>query len=399
MTHEIIAERLGQDEFLAQAYTREYRHVPGVIKAPGALLSFDTLNDLIGRARLEPPRLRLSVDGEALPQYQYAEPVDTRRHTVWHRVHPDELHQRLAEGASLVIDAIDELHGPIGDLAAGLEGWLRTGVQVNAYASWTKTEGFGTHWDDHDVIVVQVSGSKTWKLYGPTRHKPMYRDVAAPEEPPEDPLAELVLNPGDVLYLPRGWWHAVTADQGTPSLHLTCGLTPHTGAGLLAFLSEMLRSSELVRSDLPLHAPVEEQRFFLSRLGRQVATALADPSTLDWYAATRDAQDVGRLRPSLPYITSVPQDPSVQVRLTTGRARITGVDEGGQHFVRLTAAGSETDFAPTVRPLLELLVTGGWRRLGDLADAASIPVAAAAELVSELVAARCVTIQSVGVEL
>ncbi|WP_408996089.1 JmjC domain-containing protein, partial [Streptomyces scabiei] len=27
-----------------------------------------------------------------------------------------------------------------------------------------------------------------------------------------------------MLYVPRGVWHAVSADQGTRSLHVTCGL-------------------------------------------------------------------------------------------------------------------------------------------------------------------------------
>ncbi|WSC07830.1 cupin domain-containing protein [Streptomyces scopuliridis] len=53
-----------------------------------------------------------------------------------------------------------------------LEHWLRTGVQTNLYASLTAREGFGVHWDDHDVIVIQIDGAKRWKLYGPTRTAP-----------------------------------------------------------------------------------------------------------------------------------------------------------------------------------------------------------------------------------
>jgi hypothetical protein len=214
MVRESIAERLGQDTFLAGTLHRDYRHVPGAVADPGALLSFDVLNDLISTHRLEAPRLRLSAAGEMLPPYRYALPVTARRHTVWQRTHPAELHQRLAEGASLVLDAIDHMHPPLEALAAELERWLRTDVQINAYASWTAAEGFGVHWDDHDVIVVQVSGAKRWKLYGPTHTAPLHRDVAVPEPPPAVPVADLVLAAGDVLYLPRGWWHAVTNDQG-----------------------------------------------------------------------------------------------------------------------------------------------------------------------------------------
>ncbi|WP_323138656.1 hypothetical protein [Streptomyces mirabilis] len=27
-------------------------------------------------------------------------------------------------------------------------------MQANLYASWTSTEGFGMHWDDHDTVIV-----------------------------------------------------------------------------------------------------------------------------------------------------------------------------------------------------------------------------------------------------
>lgn len=176
-----LAAHLGRDEFPARVYHRRYLHVPGALPAPADLITWDDLNTILATHRLDPPRLRLSMDGEMLPQYRYSAPVTTRRHTVWQRLHPAELHERLTEGASLVIDAVDELHPAVGRAAMELEQWLRTGVQTNLYASWTAREGFGVHWDDHDVVVAQVDGSKRWKIFGPTRTAPMYKDTEEPE--------------------------------------------------------------------------------------------------------------------------------------------------------------------------------------------------------------------------
>ncbi|MFJ1550568.1 cupin domain-containing protein [Streptomyces sp. NPDC088246] len=394
MTVPFIAECLGQD-FLAQTLGRDYLHLPGTLTEPTAMASFDTLNDLIATHRLEPPRLRLSADGEALPQHRYATPVTTRRATVWQRIHPAELHEQLAEGASLVIDAIDELHEPIGDLAAALERHLRTHIQVNAYASWTGREGFGTHWDDHDVIVLQIQGAKRWRIYGPTREKPMYRDVTAPEPPTGDPIAELVLCAGDLLYLPRGTWHAVTADQGTHSLHLTCGLTPHTGADLITWAADRLRASTTVRGDLPLHAAPDEQADYLAALRKELDGFFDEPDLLDAYAAARDAEDPGRMRPSLPCLGVVPADRELMVRLTTARARTQHVTVDGEHLVRLTGAGVEVDLDPAAAPLLDSLLTAPtWTSLGALADTTGLPPDDVATVVQELVAAQIAALRS-----
>ncbi|MEU8848830.1 cupin domain-containing protein [Streptomyces sp. NPDC048564] len=386
-----LAAHLGQDEFLAQVLHRRYRHVPAAIQDPDKLITWDDLNTILATHRLEPPRFRLSADGEMLPAYRYTAPVTTRRHTVWQRLHPAELHARLAEGASLVIDAVDELHPPVARAAMELERWLRTGVQANLYASWTAREGFGVHWDDHDVVVTQIDGAKRWKLYGPTRTAPMYKDTDEPEPPPEKPVAELVLQPGDMLYLPRGWWHSVAASEGEHSLHLTFGVQTTTGAQLLSWLADDLRRHDVLREDLPVHATGAAQAIYLERLRNEVTTALEDPELIGRYAAMRDGTDLTRLRPSLPHLANVPAVPNVRLRLTTARAHL----EPSQDGVVFRACDNEWEMAKEAMPLLQRLMSAAPAAvsLGELAETAGISVADAASVVSELMVGQAITVE------
>ncbi|MEU5770073.1 hypothetical protein ABZ782_29590 [Streptomyces asoensis] len=91
-----IAACLGED-FLVQPLHRGYRPVPGALDVAG-LMTFDDLNQILAGHRIEPPRTRLSRDGETLLVGGYTAPVAIRRHTAWHRLHPAELHARLAGG-------------------------------------------------------------------------------------------------------------------------------------------------------------------------------------------------------------------------------------------------------------------------------------------------------------
>ncbi|GGX08432.1 cupin domain-containing protein [Streptomyces noursei] len=386
-----LAAHLGQDEFLAQVLHRQFLHVRGAIETPASLISWEDLNNIIASQRLEPPRLRLSMDGEMLPQYRYASPVATRRHTVYHRLMPTELHARLREGASLVIDAIDEIQPSIGAAAAELEGWLRTGVQTNLYASWTAREGFGTHWDDHDVVVVQIDGAKRWRLFGQTRVAPMYKDTEEPEEPPKEPVAELVLRPGDILYLPRGTWHAVSASEGEHSLHLTFGIQTMSGAQLVSWLADDLRGEELLRLDLPVHTSDEDRRDYLGKVRDMISAALDDPSVISRYVASRDDSDLQRLRPSLPYINGVPADGDLMVKLTTGRATLTDVDDG----VIFHASDNEWELAKEAGPLLSYLIRSFPYpvTLYELGSASGLPVETVAAFMSELVDGQALTVE------
>src|SRR5438874_9679074 len=78
----------------------------------------------------------------------------------------------------------------------------------------------------------------------------MARDIAPNVKPPQAPLWEAMLEDGDLLYMPRGWWH-VAAPVDEPTLHLTLGVQNPTGADLLEWFAERLRMHEEVRRDLP----------------------------------------------------------------------------------------------------------------------------------------------------
>lgn len=383
------AGRLGGDTFLAQTYHRSYAHFPGTADTAG-LFSWDDLNRITATQRLEPPRLRLSVDGEMVPLHRYAIPTTNRRAVTWSRIQPADLHAQLKDGASLVLDAVEKIHPVVGAAAEGLERFLGTSVQANAYASWTDREGFGLHWDDHDVVVVQVHGSKRWRLYGSTREAPTFRDVESPERPEGDPVADIVLAPGDVLYLPRGWWHAVTADQGTESLHLTFGMVPHTGADLMLWVVDQLRSSLALRRDIPRFASLSEHSDFIAALRGEVLNELADPRLVERWAESIDTTDLGHAIPSLPYVDGLPARPEITVKLTAPRGRLTA--KPAHSTVTFSAAGTAWDFAESAAPVLGTLLTGQPTTLGEMADSAGLEIKDVAELVSALIEGHAVAV-------
>lgn len=132
-------------------------------------------------------------------------------------------------GSTLVLYHVERRLPELWALARDLSADLGGRVGVNLYLTPAGGQGLPPHYDDHDVIVLQVQGEKAWNLYAPRVSLPGWPHAG---EPLGDPLEELLLRPGDLLYLPRGTGHQAQARSG-PSLHLTLGLHPPTWAGVL----------------------------------------------------------------------------------------------------------------------------------------------------------------------
>jgi lysine-specific demethylase/histidyl-hydroxylase NO66 len=158
----------------------------------------------------------------------------------------------FADGATIVLNSLHRWWPPLGSLCHGLEGELGHPVQANAYLTPAGAAGFAPHHDTHDVLVLQVEGSKHWTVRAPLVEAPLERhrsDQAASAEQPV--LFDGVLQPGDCLYLPRGFVHSAAAQDET-SLHLTIGVLVHTRHDLLRRIVDRTAEEPAFRQSLPV---------------------------------------------------------------------------------------------------------------------------------------------------
>lgn len=135
---------------------------------------------------------------------------------------------------SLVVNRLHQQWKKISDITRKLEAETHfPRVSSNLYVTPPSSTAFESHWDFMDVIVVQISGKKFWNVAkNPTiylsteelKRKPTMEEVSEPYYP------TFLLEPGDALYIPRGFLHNASTVElnDEPSLHLTFGLEPHT---------------------------------------------------------------------------------------------------------------------------------------------------------------------------
>lgn len=148
-------------------------------------------------------------------------------------IDPVSVNRLFAEGATIIVSNLQERLPKLADFCRALERVFSARVQTNIYLTPADSQGFKAHYDGHDVLVLQVEGTKEWRIYDTPVHLPL-RDQAF--NPAEVPIGEetdrFVLEPGDMVYVPRGLTHdAVSTDR--TSLHITTGLMMRSWADLM----------------------------------------------------------------------------------------------------------------------------------------------------------------------
>jgi ribosomal protein L16 Arg81 hydroxylase len=351
MTLEHLLSPLTVDEFLTNFWGQTFKHVPGAPDKFCHLLPWQTLNEALEQHRLDFPRIRLTRDGERLQPRSYISHNNSgRKRVAVPRLRYDKLTQELNSGATLVLDAVDELFESLRALAEALELFFHERIQINAYASWRTSRGFDLHWDDHDVFILQVTGRKHWKIHGMTLAYPLAGDPKEPK-PTEPPLWDHILETGDLLYIPRGFWH-VAYPLNEPTLHLTVGVHNRAGLDLLRWLVNRMRSREIFRQDLPRFASRETIQAHLVQMREELLSEWGD-DILNRYFADLDESAMSRPRLSLACapVDSLPAG-DMLVRLLAPRPLDLKVESG---VVRFSSQKKEWRLAVEALPILRHL--------------------------------------------
>ncbi|MEH1130693.1 cupin domain-containing protein [Micromonospora sp. CPCC 206061] len=226
------------------------------------LLSPDDVDELLSRRGLRTPFLRVAKDGHVVAPGRYTGSGGAGAE-IGDQVLDERILALYADGATLVLQGLHRMWPPLIDFANDLGDQLGQPLQVNAYLTPSGNQGFATHYDTHDVFVLQVDGRKHWRVHEPVVHDPLERqpwgghadEVAAVAEGP--PVLDAVLSPGDALYLPRGWLHSASA-EGVRSLHLTVGVRALTRYSIVEALLAMAADEPALRGGLPFGLDVAD---------------------------------------------------------------------------------------------------------------------------------------------
>ncbi len=135
-----------------------------------------------------------------------------------------DVQSACAHGKTLLLTAMEHRWPAAAVMGRRLEAFFGCPVHTNLYLTPPGARGLPAHYDPDEVFILQIDGHKHWRFYGVARDFPLLNDKAAVrKEPLGAPTLETFLQPGDLLYIPRGHIHeAFTTDSN--SLHLTVGV-------------------------------------------------------------------------------------------------------------------------------------------------------------------------------
>jgi lysine-specific demethylase/histidyl-hydroxylase NO66 len=346
---------------------------------PGAgfadLLSPDDVDELLSRRGLRTPFVRVARQGEVLPTGRYAGSGGAGAE-IGDQVIDDKIMQLYADGATLVLQGLHRLWPPLIDFARRLGTELVQPVQVNAYLTPAGRQGFATHYDTHDVFVLQVDGRKRWRIHEPVLPDPLERqpwggradEVGATAE--GEAFLDVELTAGDALYLPRGWLHSAAA-QGHSSLHLTIGVRALTRYALVEELLALAAQDGRLRATLPYGIDVADPGAIEPELTETVQ------ALRDWLVTADPAAVAARLRDrAWPASRPAPIRPLAQLAAAaalTADSRITvrpglpgrlGTD--GPEHVTLRLVDRALRLPAYCAPAVQQVLDGGTHRVGDL---------------------------------
>lgn len=260
------------DEFWAAKHYHVKRCCAGYFDRllPGS----SAVDELLEHVQPEPGAVRLVRDGKDKDPDTYRRADGSL----------DLVHVRGAfiEGYTIVVNGLEQYVRAIATLTHSIEVELNFPTRANAYITPPGSTGFVPHYDPHDVLVLQVRGSKIWRLSNDAvvpAHAMQLGEGAVPGGIPSS--TDLHLQAGDVLYLPRGQIHAA-ATTSEPSVHLTIGIHAPTLLTLLTHTLHMLSlRDDRVHDRLPpRHLDDADVRASLVDVVHDILGTVEDPSVI-----------------------------------------------------------------------------------------------------------------------
>jgi len=203
----------------------EFTHKSGLIKNP-SFFSLRELQQHLNNPLLKPEWVHIKTDGKTVStSTSLVEKIVQRR--ALNFMDKNIIERELRKGGALVLEGLDILDPGINAFCAKLEESFPCSMTNSvAFFSQSQNEAYEGHVDSDDVLVIQLSGKKTWDIFAPQQRR--YLGTDNQNEHQLGPVQQqITMKAGDVLYVRAGMPHRchTAADH---SLHIAFDLLDRT---------------------------------------------------------------------------------------------------------------------------------------------------------------------------
>ncbi|MAR79652.1 MAG: hypothetical protein CMM18_05430 [Rhodospirillaceae bacterium] len=250
---------IAENEFFNNYYDKKFLHIksenPDKFKE---LFTWDSFSKMLNMTSIwSSSSLQLVLDKNKVPPEDYCYPdVDREKNEIF-QPQPNKIIEYLNKGATLIANEVDTLDQNISLISSILEEKFSSKTQCNIYFSKQGRQGFDVHFDVHEVFAINIIGEKVWNIYEGRLDNPINSEayISLDKDYAKNNsgkiIEEVLMRPGDILYIPRGQFHEALASSDR-SMHLSFSVTHLIGHDILSLLFNKAMEDSFFRSNFPM---------------------------------------------------------------------------------------------------------------------------------------------------
>lgn len=291
------------DEFFDSYYEKKPVHIQGTPEKVEKICSWTEFNDLIQMTGIwSDQNFKMVIDTERVAANDFCDRAPSRDGMSVYMPASHKVRKQMDRGASIVLDVIETLTPGIRSVTEALEMALATRISCNAYCSQNQRRAFPSHFDTMEVFALHIEGKKSWRVYenhfeapmespgfNQTSFSPDYHEKAK-----GGLLMEIDMKPGDLLYLPKGWYHDALASSEA-CLHLSFSTAQPTGLNFMSWFVRGLDDIPLFREPMPPHDDIAAHDAHIAKLKDVLADVLGSGQAAAQFREDQRAKAFGAL--------------------------------------------------------------------------------------------------------
>jgi ribosomal protein L16 Arg81 hydroxylase len=200
--NELFFQKYWEKKFLHISYKDKFKNIK--------TCTIDEIDSYFTSKNILPENIRIIQNGTKVSLTEYSDKVTLLNGTIIDKVNVPKVYSKYNSGATLIINAAQDLFENLSSLCRSFEGFFKFPFQANIYITPPNSQGFIKHYDTHDIFLIQIKGPKTWCLY---ESKIKLATYLEPNGDKHTKLLDIEINTGDVLYLPRGIVHEAFSEE------------------------------------------------------------------------------------------------------------------------------------------------------------------------------------------